>query len=110
MFIFIYDPPLPAACAKGTMGEKLICLSWQRFQSFKDKFSHTNLTISNNDVHIILQDNTPRTHPCHKVAIFRDCLELMWDFHPYYIEVFDDTSKDAQVTTGWMALVPNLIQ
>jgi len=24
MFIFICDPPLPAACAKGTTGEKLV--------------------------------------------------------------------------------------
>jgi len=74
----------------------------------KDNFSHINLTILNSNVQGILEDNTPRTFPRHKVAIFRDHLEPMWNFCPHYIEVLHDAHEDAQVTTGWMALVPNL--
>jgi len=74
----------------------------------KDNFSHANLTISNIDVRIILNDDTSRTHPCHKVAIFQDHLELMWDFHSHHI-IVTDNPNDTQVT-GQIVEVPNLIQ
>jgi len=76
----------------------------------KDSFSHTNLTKANTDIHIVLDDDTPRTLPRHKVAIFQDRLEPMWDFRPHYIEVLDDAPEDALITTGQMVPVPNLIQ
>ena len=76
----------------------------------KDNFSHANLTIQNTDVHVVLDDEAIRTHPHHKVAIFRDRLELMWDFRPHHLEVLDDTPEDTLVTMGQMVEISNLIQ
>jgi len=76
----------------------------------KDNFSHANLTIPNTDVHVVLDNKEIQMHPRHKVAIFRDRLEPMWDFTPHYLEVHDDAPEDALVTTGQMIEIPNLIQ
>ena len=64
----------------------------------------------NMDIHIILDDDAPRMLPRHKIAIFWDHLKSMWDFHPHFIKVLNNAPEDAQVTTGQMVPVPNLIQ
>jgi len=102
--ILLYLLTLPTSYQL-TMAEIPTIYSFQ-----KDSFSHVNLTIPNTDICVVLDNNTPRMLPHHKVAIFWDCLEPMWDFSPHFIKVLDDIPEDAQVTTDQMVPVPNLIQ
>jgi len=100
-------PPLSfysASTLPAYYGRHSNCLHFQ-----KDNFSHANLTIPNSDVHVILNNNTPRTHPHYKVAIFQDQLESMWDFHPHLV-IVEEEDPNAEVTTDRMVKMPNLIQ
>ena len=85
----------PYPCSSLIMAEILTVYSFQ-----KDSFSHVVMTKPNTDVRIVLDDNTTQTLPRHKVAIFQDRLELMWDFCPHFIEVLDNAPEDALVITG----------